>query len=196
MPPVQPGVTYEPESPAIPICPSLRGWPAPGTAALSGFPPTARDVAGSRSCPSQDLPACLAAGIWFAGRAGQARTPDSNPGNRRLASAIDSGAGRSHISPDMGCEAWKADGCRAISVQLATVKRDQSRILRVCEVGCSAASSAVICPIPKLTVRIRFPRYPGARRQVIDAPVQSPDRKQSTDQCQAGSVPEPLPSRM
>ena len=35
----------------IPICPSLRGWPAPGTAALSGFPPTARDVAGSRSRP-------------------------------------------------------------------------------------------------------------------------------------------------
>ena len=42
MPPVQPGVTYEPESSYNPICPSLRGWPAPGTAALSGFPPTAR----------------------------------------------------------------------------------------------------------------------------------------------------------
>ena len=137
----------------IPICPSLRGWPAPGTAALSGFPPTARDVAGSRSRPSQDLPACLAAGIWFAGRAGQARTADSNGGNRRLASAIDSSAGRSHISPRLGiCHAWKADDRRAISVQLATVKRGQSRVLRVSEVGCSAASSAVICPIPKLIV--------------------------------------------
>jgi hypothetical protein len=138
----------------IPICPSLRGWPAPGTAALSGFPPRARDVAGSRSRPSQDLPACLAAGIWFAGRAGQARTADSNGGNRRLASAIDSSAGRSHISPPLGiCHAWKADGRRAIGVQLATVKRGQSRVLRVSEVGCSAASSAAICPIPKLTVR-------------------------------------------
>ena len=92
----------------IPICPSLRGWPAPGTAALSGFPPTARDVAGSRSRPSQDLPACPAARIWFAGRAGQARAADSNSGNRRLASAIDTNAGRSHISPRLGiCHAWK-----------------------------------------------------------------------------------------
>ena len=138
----------------IPICPSLRGWPAPGTAALSGFPPTARDVAGSRSRRSQDLPACLAAGIWFAGRAGQARTADSNGGNRRLASAIDTSAGRSHISPRLGiCHAWKADDRRAISVQLATVKRGQSRVLPVSGVGCSAASSAAICPIPKLIVR-------------------------------------------
>ena len=142
----------------IPICPSLRGWPAPGTAALSGFPPTARDVAGSRSRPSQDLPACPAARIWFAGRAGQARAADSNSGNRRLASAIDTSAGRSHISPRLGiCHAWKADDRRAISVQLATVKRGQSRVLRVSEVGCSAALSAAICPIPKLLVRVRVP---------------------------------------
>ena len=59
-------------------------------------------MAGSRSRPSQDLPACLAAGIWFAGRAGQARTADSNSGNRRLASAIDSSAERSHISLSRG----------------------------------------------------------------------------------------------
>ena len=32
-----------------------------------------------------------------------------------------------------------------------------SRLLAVSEVGCSASSSATICPIPKLIVRVRFP---------------------------------------
>jgi anti-anti-sigma factor len=41
---------------------------------------------------------------------------------------------------------------RAISVQLARVTKGQSRLPRVPEVGCSAALSAMICPIPKLTV--------------------------------------------
>jgi hypothetical protein len=48
----------------------LISGPGPGPGALSGFPPTARDVPGSRSRPSQDLPACLAAGIrscWASG---------------------------------------------------------------------------------------------------------------------------------
>jgi anti-anti-sigma factor len=48
---------------------------------------------------------------------------------------------------------------RAISVQLARVTKGQSRLLRVSEVGCSAALSAMIYPIPKLTVRVRF-RHP------------------------------------
>jgi hypothetical protein len=43
---------------------------------------------------------------------------------------------------------------RAISVLLAKVKRGYPRLPWVCEVGCSAASSAAICPIPKLTVRV------------------------------------------
>jgi len=43
---------------------------------------------------------------------------------------------------------------RAISVRLATVKRGQSWLLRVFEVGCSATSSAAIYPIPKLTVQL------------------------------------------
>ena len=42
---------------------------------------------------------------------------------------------------------------RAISVQLTRVKRGQSRLLPVCEVGCSAALSVAICPIPKLIVQ-------------------------------------------
>ena len=37
-------------------------------------------------------------------------------------------------------------------MQLAKVKEGQSRLLRVCEVGCSVAVSATICPIPKLIV--------------------------------------------
>ena len=45
--------------------------------------------------------------------------------------------------------------CRAISVQLAKVKKGQSRPLRVYEFGCSAAPSATIYPIPKLTVRVQ-----------------------------------------
>ena len=62
---------------------------------------------------------------------------------------------------------------RAITVQLACVKRGQSRLLRVCEVGCSAALSAAICPIPKLIVAIPFqalcafcwpPPLPSVRR--------------------------------
>jgi hypothetical protein len=160
MPPVQPGVTYEPESseqsPSALVCADTGHRRA---FRLPAHGPGHRG--GSRSRPSQDLPACLAAGIKFAGRAGQARTADSNGGNRRLASAIDSSAGRSHISPRLGiCHAWKADDRRAISVQLATVNRGQSRVLRVSEVGCSAASSAVICPIPKLIVRVRY--IPGS----------------------------------
>jgi len=152
MPPIQPGVTYEPESSCNPYLPEFARLACTGHRRAFGLPPpTARDVAGSRSRPSQDLPACPAARIWLAGRAGQARTANSNGGNRRLASAIDSSAGRSHISPRLGiCHAWKADGRHAISVQLATVKRGQSRILRVSEVGCS---SAAICPIPKVIVR-------------------------------------------
>ena len=35
--------------------------------------------------------------------------------------------------------------------------RGYSRLLAVSEVGCSASSSATICPIPKLIVRVRFP---------------------------------------
>lgn len=98
----------------IPICPSLRGWPAPGTAAISGFPPTARDVAGSRLRPAWIFRRAWWPGSGFAGRAGQARTADSNGdsngGNRRPASAFDSSAGRSHISPRLGiCHARKAD---------------------------------------------------------------------------------------
>ena len=46
---------------------------------------------------------------------------------------------------------------RAISVQLARVMSGHSRLLRATRVGCSAASSAMICPIPKLIVRVRFP---------------------------------------
>ena len=45
-----------------------------------------------------------------------------------------------------------ADEHRAISVQLTRVRRGQSGLLGVSRVGCSAAVSAVICPIPKLTV--------------------------------------------
>jgi hypothetical protein len=44
--------------------------------------------------------------------------------------------------------ARQADRARAIKVQLARVNRGQSRLLRVGEVGCSAASSAATCPIP------------------------------------------------
>jgi anti-sigma B factor antagonist len=47
---------------------------------------------------------------------------------------------------------------RAVGVQLAKVTTGQSRLLRVSEVGCSATLSAMICPIPKLTVRVRFRR--------------------------------------
>ena len=47
-----------------------------------------------------------------------------------------------------------AEDRRAISVRLATVKRGQSWLLRVFEVGCSATSSAAIYPIPKLTVQL------------------------------------------
>lgn len=49
-----------------------------------------------------------------------------------------------------------ATGGRAINVQLAKVTSGQSRLLAVPQVSCSAASSAAICPIPKLTVRVRF----------------------------------------
>jgi hypothetical protein len=35
--------------------------------------------------------------------------------------------------------------------------KGHSRLLTVSEVGCSAALSATICPIPKLIVRVRFP---------------------------------------
>ena len=47
----------------------------------------------------------------------------------------------------------KAEGHCAISVQLARVMSGQPRLLPVSELGCSTASSAVICPIPKLTVQ-------------------------------------------
>ncbi len=45
----------------------------------------------------------------------------------------------------------KAEGRRAISVQLARVMSGQPRLLPVSELGCLTASSATICPIPKLT---------------------------------------------
>ena len=50
----------------------------------------------------------------------------------------------------------KSGRSRAISVQLTRVMRGHSRLLTVSEVGCSAALSAAICPIPKLIVRVRF----------------------------------------
>jgi hypothetical protein len=37
------------------------------------------------------------------------------------------------------------------------VTSGQSRVLRVCEVGCSVVLSAAICPIPKLTVASSIP---------------------------------------
>lgn len=43
---------------------------------------------------------------------------------------------------------------RAINVQLARATSGQSRILLVRSVGWSAASAGMICPIPKLTVRV------------------------------------------
>ncbi len=46
-------------------------------------------------------------------------------------------------------------------MQLAGVKRGQSRLLLVSEVGCSAAVSATICPIPKLIVLVRRNRAVG-----------------------------------
>ena len=55
---------------------------------------------------------------------------------------------------------WRSRGLlaigRPIAAHLAWVISGQPRLLRVSEVGCSAASSAVICPIPKLIVRVRF----------------------------------------
>ncbi len=39
-------------------------------------------------------------------------------------------------------------------MQLARLTRSQSRLLRVFEVGCLASSSAMICPIPKLTMQV------------------------------------------
>jgi len=64
----------------------------------------------------------------------------------------------SHEDDTGGAETWRprsAEDRRAISVQLARVTRGQSRLLPVLELGWSATSSAVICPIPKLTVRDR-----------------------------------------
>jgi len=53
---------------------------------------------------------------------------------------------------------------RAINVQLARVACGQSRILRVSPLGWSAASAGMICPIPKLIVRVRFPSPAPARK--------------------------------
>ena len=46
---------------------------------------------------------------------------------------------------------------RAINVQLARVTSGQPRLLQVPRVAWSAVLPAVICPIPKLIVRVRFP---------------------------------------
>jgi hypothetical protein len=54
-------------------------------------------------------------------------------------------------------------------VQLARVKRGQSWLLRASEAGCSAASSAAISPIPKLTVR-RFPSPAPQQTRPDDQP--------------------------
>jgi hypothetical protein len=59
-----------------------------------------------------------------------------------------------------------AEDRRAISVQLARVTRGQSQLLRVFEVGCTASSSAMICPIPKLTVQSARPGFPAVVMQV------------------------------
>ena len=79
-----------------------------------------------------------------------ARRSCSTPDHRRLSSV----AGQ--------------DRC-AISVQLARVTSGQSRLLPVAQSGWSAASSATICPIPKLIVRVRFPSpAPMCRAQAGD----------------------------
>jgi hypothetical protein len=56
------------------------------------------------------------------------------------------------IAPTEEMPGLKAEGRRAISVQLARVIERSTRLLPVPKPGCSSASSAMICPIPKLTV--------------------------------------------
>jgi Domain of unknown function (DUF1707) len=53
-----------------------------------------------------------------------------------------------------------------IYVQLAQVSSGQSRTLWITRVAWSAASTGIICPIPKLTVRDRKIRLPTAGMQV------------------------------
>jgi DUF1707 SHOCT-like domain len=66
---------------------------------------------------------------------------------------------------------WRSRGLpaigRPIAVQLAWVISGQPRLLRVSEVGCSAASSAVIRPIPKPIVRVRFSSPAPPRRRKL-----------------------------
>jgi hypothetical protein len=50
---------------------------------------------------------------------------------------------------------------RAVNVQLAKVTKGQSRLLPVSRVSSAAASAAMICPIPKLTV-LRKPTFQAA----------------------------------
>ena len=68
MPPIQPGVTYEPESSCNPYLPEFARLACTGHRRAFGLPPpTARDVAGSRSRLCQELPACLTAGSGLQG---------------------------------------------------------------------------------------------------------------------------------
>jgi len=78
---------------------------------------------------------------------------------------------------------WRSRGLlaigRPIAVQLAWVISGQPRLLRISKLGCSAASSAVICPIPKLIVRVRFssPAPPRRRRLASRCWPPGPDRQ-------------------
>jgi hypothetical protein len=162
----------------IPICPSLRGWPAPGTAALSGFLPTARDVAGSRSRPSQDLPACPAARTWFAGRAGQARTADSNGGsNPTPATTSENGPHAAETRPS-----GPFPSCHAM-YRRVSLRVDVAQWLRTYGVqrtaGRSGAYNSSLCrSAPVLS------RYPGARAaRLTDVPDTPAGRFGSSPSC-------------
>ena len=94
--------------------------------------------------------------------------PPINHGQQEHAEAVQNSLPRRQrrpISrpPRQWCPRGLPTARRTIAVQLARVMSGQITATGVFQVGCSAALSAAICPIPKLIVRVRADLVPAAR---------------------------------